>query len=164
MVDNIKELERKFIVNRVPEYMREYHVGSYLIEQNYLYQDMISECRVRREQNLLTEEVANYIDLKVGVGKERLEERNEVSWEVAEEFLFNDTYSIVKQSDIYFLDGYFIEVDFYDDFELIVAEVEFINKAEMEEFEMYGWMIEDVSENEEYKNKNLWKKLNKRGV
>jgi CYTH domain-containing protein len=163
-VDNIKELERKFIVNRVPEYMLDYHVGSYLIEQNYLYSDIVSECRIRREVNLMNEEVKNSIDLKSGVGKVRDEESNEISYEMAEKFLVNDYYPIVKQRDIYFLDGNFIEVDFYDDLELIVAEIEFINEAEMNKFEMYGWMIKEVSNQEEYKNKNLWKKLNKRSV
>lgn len=161
---NILELERKFVVNRVPEYMREFHVGSYVVEQNYLYSDLVSECRVRKEYNLITEDLRCSVDLKVGVGKSRQEESNEISEEIAERFIMNDTYPIVKQRDVYFMDGYFIEVDFYDDFNLIIAEIEFINEYEMDNFEMYGWMIKEVSENEEYKNKRLWEKLNKRSA
>lgn len=159
-----QELERKFIVRRVPKYMQDFYVDTVLITQNYIYVDLWAEIRIREEIILSTGETRYYEVKKIGRGDERQEIITEIDGEVAEPFLVNSYYPISKQRDVYFYDGNFISVDFFENAgidELIIAEVEFPTRGEMMNFTPYDWFIEEVTYNEEYKNKNIWQGINK---
>jgi CYTH domain-containing protein len=52
---------------------------------------------------------------------------------------------------------YEVEVDFYEELNLIVAEIEFTTEAAANLFIKPDWFDEDVTDDKSYKNQNLWK-------
>lgn len=160
-----EELERKFLVRRVPQYMREFYVDTKLITQNYIYVDLEAEIRIREEILLSSGDTRYYEIKKIGNGAKRKEFITEITREIAEPFLLNSYYAISKQRDVYFYDGKFITVDFYDEElipeGLIVAEIEFPTEGEMVLFRPYNWFIKEVTDDERFRDKNIWRAINK---
>ncbi|MBR3517519.1 MAG: CYTH domain-containing protein [Lachnospiraceae bacterium] len=147
------EIERKFLVKRIPEHLEQYPFHT--LEQGYLNTDPV--VRVRREDD------SYYLTYK-GRG-----------------FLVREEYNLPLNADAYAhlvekADGNIIrkkrylipvegsqltiELDVFDTpfAPLILAEVEFESIEQAQAFVPPEWFGEDVTENREYSNSNLSKK------
>ena len=81
-----EELERKFLVRRVPKYMQDFYVDTVLITQNYIYVDLVAEIRTREEILLSSGDTRYYEIIKIGNGAKRKEFITEITREIAEPF------------------------------------------------------------------------------
>ena len=147
------EIERKFLVKRIPEHLEQYPFHT--LEQGYLNTDPV--VRVRREDD-------NYYLTYKGKGFLVREEYNLP--------LNADAYAhLVKKADgniirkkryLIPIEGsqLTIELDVFDTpfAPLILAEVEFESIEQAQSFIPPEWFGDDVTENREYSNSNLSKK------
>lgn len=142
------EIENKFLVREVPN-LSEYSFDE--IEQGYL--SFVPEIRIRKKGD-------KYFLTEKGEGTRiRPETETEID---------STTYSILSnlvqgriirktRYKIPLEDGLIAELDiYYDDLEgLSTVETEFCSEKQANEFIKPDWFGEDITENKEYKNKNL---------
>lgn len=157
-----KEIERKFLINNIPKnILFEMNNGySVYIEQNYISIGE-NELRVRTMIDGI-DQPKHYLTYKVGSGLVRQEHEIEIDINTCCKIM-----KMIKQKPIrkdrfvLDVDGYKVELDVYFDMDLVVGEVEFNSEEEANNFKIPYWFGEEVTRNEEYKNQNLWVKLNK---
>jgi CYTH domain-containing protein len=150
MADGV-EIERKFLVDRVPDGLDAYPSGE--IEQGYLAITDDVEVRVRRygEQSFLT--------VKSSGDESRIEEEIEIEprrfdalWPLTDgRRLEKRRYKIPVSN------GLTIELDFYEGrlSGLLTAEIEFKSLADASAFVPPDWFGRDVTDDPRYKNKRL---------
>jgi len=150
MADGV-EIERKFLVERLPDALDEY--PSREIEQGYLAITDDVEVRVRRygEQSFLT--------VKSSGDESRIEEEIEIGGErFAALWPLTDGRRLEKRRyAIPTPDGLTIELDVYHDrlSGLVTAEVEFTSLTSANAFVPPAWIGRDVTDDPRYKNKRL---------
>jgi CYTH domain-containing protein len=146
------EIERKFLVDKLPTSLDILKTNN--IEQGYL--SIVPEVRIR----MLNDQY--YLTVKSTGSLTRDEFEIEIS---------NETYLDLKKNIIgkllikkrHYVDiGNFVaELDIYKNFEnLKIVEVEFITEAQASQFIVPEWFGKEVTYDEEFKNKNLFKILN----
>ena len=142
------EIERKFLIQKVPEHPEQYK--SHLIEQAYL--NVRPVVRVRREDE-------NYYMTYKGVGMMAREEYNLPLNEQAYYHLREKADGIILSKTRYLIPfkTYTIELDIFDaPYEgLILAEVEFPDESSANSFTAPDWFGEDVTFSKIYHNSTL---------
>jgi len=145
-----REIERKFIINKLPENLEKYPNSK--ISQGYLIITEHMEIRLRSKDGLF------YQTVKTGSGLNR----NEYEIELAKD-QFDKLWALTKGNrvnktryDIDF-DNYIIELDIYegDLSRLVTAEVEFTSDEVSNNFEPPDWFGEDITLDKRYKNQSL---------
>ena len=151
------EVERKFLVTKVPDYVKEFSHSN--ITQWYLSKPTDStevRFRVYSDDNGIEIDGKCYLDIKIGKGMIRKEIGQKVDYNKYKKdilgnfpFIFKSRYRVPK-------DEYTIFVDFYEN-GLVTAEVE-VSEDRIEWLENFvpeDWMCEDITGNIKYKNITL---------
>ena len=145
------EIERKFLVNEIPEDLYKY--PSCVISQGYLEAaDDETEVRIRRKDDRFFKTV------KSGRGLERKETETVIGSDAYDK-LWPETAGMRIEKRRYEIpyERHVIELDIYlgDLAGLIVAEVEFNSVDESGHFNPPSWFGKEVTDNPGYKNKSL---------
>ncbi|MEK3883004.1 CYTH domain-containing protein [Paenibacillus sp. PL2-23] len=158
------EIERKFLLPEYPDAV--IRAGELVlrleqrIEQTYLAMDDNEELRIRRIADLATGEVSYTHTFKRGNGLVREEVEYAISEgiysQVAAAFGFMP---LTKNRITAEWNGRTVEIDIYDQVQLIVLEVEFGSLEEANAFVAPDWFGEDISSKKQYSNKTVWKQL-----
>lgn len=145
-----REIERKFIINSIPD---EYsNLLGKSIKQGYIFSNENFEIRLRKKEDKY------YQTIKEGKGIERTEVEIELT-----ENQFNKLWMLTKckrvekkRFEIKYHE-HIIELDIFSgELEnLIIAEIEFENIEIANNFELPDWFDKEVTLDENYKNKNL---------
>jgi len=142
------EIERKFLVEKLPEDLAKY--TTLYIEQAYLCTDPVVRVRKQDDEYFLTYK---------GRGKMVREEYNLPLSKEAYEHLREkaDGNIIEKRRTNIPYGAYLIQLDVFEDpFQgLMLAEVEFGTELEAVAFVPPGWLGKDVTFEEEYQNSNM---------
>lgn len=155
-----KEIERKFIIDRMPVDISDYTLSSTSIIQSYLSINDNEEVRIRHS---FKDDVQCFLTVKRGKGLERDEYEVNISHQTFLDLQpvhikpLTKTRWYVVMSDIH------MEIDVYTSKEnlgLCIAEVEFDTAQEAEDFVPPEWFGQEVTEDKAYKNQSLWKKEN----
>ena len=152
------EIERKFLVKDV-EFLKEISNKKMVsIEQTYLSANKFEEVRLRKKVQLNSEVFV--LTVKKGTGLIREEIETNLTKETYEELISSTNYVPLKKDRISFTyEGYFFELDLYEDLDLITIEVEFDSKENSSDFVIPNWISVEITEDESFKNKNLWKTI-----
>ena len=146
------EIERKFLIKNIPENLKSYDF--HIIEQAYLTLEPV--IRIRRQDN-------DYYMTYKGKGLMSHEEYNLPLTKEAYYTLKSkaDGNIITKKRYLIPYGSYTIELDFFEEpFKpLILAEVEFPTEKEAESFSPPEWFDIDVTDNREYYNSNMSRKV-----
>lgn len=149
------EIERKFLVKHLPDNLNQYQY--HLIEQGYL-SSVAPVVRVRRQDD-------EYYMTYKGSGLMAREEYNlPLTKEVYEHLLPKADGNIIRKKRYLIpIDGtkLTVELDVFDEpfSPLVVAEVEFESIEEAENFEMLDWFSKDVTDDNQYHNSNMARKV-----
>lgn len=148
------EIEKKYLVDEVAvkRLIEENNLKSNLIIQGYLKNSEDGVVRVRVSNN------NGYLTIKSkNIGIKRKEFEYEIPENEASEMLFDIEQKIIKERFVFEYFGKKWEIDFFLGKlqGLIIAEIEL--ESEDEEFEKPHWLLEDVSEDQNYFNNNLIK-------
>lgn len=162
------EIERKFIAIKNDE-LRSLIVNQLVsekfIEQIYVLPNDLSEVRYRKV--LENNKTKYYRTLKEGDGLVREETEDSIS-----ETDYHSSTRNIKEKPILkkritlSINGFQLEVDFFINKELkglVLIEIEFPSVIEANLFNvdiLKGFVEKEVTEDKEYKNKNLWKRIN----
>ena len=144
------EIEKKFLLKELPE--RLYAYPSVAIEQGYIVIAANEELRIRKKGRALL------LTFKKGSGTTRREIEITISQEQYDEFKQCVVGSPILKTRINYPHGeHTVEIDVYKGGleGLITAEVEFSSPQDMQEFSPPSWFGEDVSLDDDFKNKNL---------
>ncbi len=147
----IMEIERKFLIDELPKHLD--LAGKKIIEQGYISTSPVIRIRRSNDEYILT------IKGKGLVEREEFElfiEKNEY-----EDLKKKLEYNIIKKTRYIYKDKkYTYEVDEFDGHlkGLLLAEIEFQNKKEADDFTPEAWLGKEVSNDPSYQNSNLCKK------
>lgn len=144
------EIERKYLVNELPEDLLKYPAVS--IEQGYVIVTENKELRIRKREDSF------WLTFKQGYGTTRDEIEIGISKEQYHDFNNQLVGSLINKKRInYPYRKLTIEIDIYKGSleGLVVAEVEFPSTESMNKFSPPEWFAEEVSSSAEFKNKNL---------
>ena len=141
------EIERKFLIKELPDYLWKYESVS--IEQFYIA--LNPEVRIRKinERHLLTFKTDGNLERKemeIPITKLQFDNLKNMA-------LFEGVYKTR-----YFIpeDKYICELDIYNNIKnLITVEVEFNSKQEADNFNVPKWFGHEITNIQEFKNKNL---------
>jgi adenylate cyclase len=141
------EVERKFLVERLPEEVE--RAPSRRIDQGYVALDDGAEVRVRRYGDDL------WLTIKGAGGLARVEEELPLSQEQFDSLWPLTEGRRIEKARRRLPDG--VEVDVYDGAlaGLMVAEIEFASEDESAAFDPPGWFGQEVTEDARYKNRAL---------
>lgn len=164
----MKEIERKFIISNIPKNLE--IIEKKFVEQNYLLITKLDEIRLRKEIILNADiKKENYtLTKKSGFGLIREEEEHFIS-----EKMYNllksliEKKPILKKRQIALLDkDTDAVIDEYIDksINMKTIEIEFNSIENANNFKVPKWFGAELTNNEQFKNKNIWKALNKREV
>lgn len=143
------EIERKFLIEKVPDDLKP--VKEFKIVQHYLSES--PELRIRSMNG-----THFTLTVKSNGNLVREEYEVEISGQTFDDLRRKSIGSIHKVRKYYKYNCYEISVDFYEHRELKevrIAEVEFRNEQEAESFETPNWFGREVTEDKNFKNKNL---------
>ncbi len=158
MIENNLETERKYLIKKLPDNLEDFKKKNIL--QGYIIINEKTETRIRKidnEQYLTT--TKNTInnnskelvreEIEENITKELFEEL----WPKTEGKRIEKTRYIIPYNNLT------IELDIFKGKNegLILSEIEFHNKADLENFKAPDWFGKDVSKDKQYNNKNLAK-------
>lgn len=152
------EIERKFIVSEIPKDIIPF-------EKKYVFQNYLSvkdkeEIRIRMQ---VEDGIKKYdITYKNGSGMVRDESKFRIG-----ESIYYDLSEKIKEKPVkkyrqfYQINSQQIMVDTYLETKepLIIAEIEFESEEDAEKFNPPNWFIKEVTYDDDFKNKNIWKKI-----
>lgn len=144
------EIEKKYLLSELPEGLDRY--PSVSIEQGYVIVTGDEELRVRKKDR------SCFLTYKKGSGTTRDEIELGISEDQYLQFREHVIGTVIHKKRIeYPFENFTVEIDVYKDslWGLIVAEVEFPTIKSMQKFSPPPWLENEVSENSEFKNKNL---------
>ncbi|WP_394555871.1 hypothetical protein C1N61_32360 (plasmid) [Priestia aryabhattai] len=158
----LEEIERVFVVNALPEDLVPFEKK--MVYQNYLISTDEKETRIRRQVEEGKEDKCD-ITIKEGNGLTRkvVKKRiNEQTYLELEKNIPEKYEPIIKFRQFFALGNSQVMIDDFVNTKdpLLLAEVEFNTKEEAAEFIPPLWFGKEVTYDDNFKNKNLWKKLN----
>lgn len=168
---NNQEIEKKYIIRSVEdvEYLlqKSNYVTYEKIEQNYLAVTKDEELRIRKSEK--NKETNYFLTYKNGLGLIRDENEVEVSEQIYSSLnQLIHTKPLIKTRHKLMYEGFILEIDSYvtEEYQqLFILEVEFENLEEITLFEKLNIFennsFKEVTEDKNYKNKNMWKYINK---
>ncbi|WEK53523.1 MAG: CYTH domain-containing protein [Candidatus Cohnella colombiensis] len=158
------EIERKFLLPHYPDKLISSGTivvqSEHFIDQTYLALDPDQELRVRKIVDAGTGEATYTHTFKRGNGLMREEVEYSISesiyTQVIEAFKAKP---LTKKRVTAVWEGITVEIDCYDQLNLIVIEVEFNSKEAALSFNAPEWFGPDISSERQYSNKTIWRKL-----
>jgi CYTH domain-containing protein len=161
------EIERKFLLPEFPAAQvkegKLQIVKEQLIEQTYLalYEDQ--ELRVRKITDAVSGDVEYTHTFKRGFGIAREEVEVSIAGGLYDQMIqAHGAVPLIKKRSTALWDGVQVEIDEYDQIQLMVLEVEFGSEKEAESFVPPAWFGQDISTDKEYSNKKVWRELQSR--
>lgn len=159
------EYERKFLVKKFPNDIN--FDDAYIISQTYLSISNDIEICIRRTTKLNNVEpgkdVYYTLIIKSGFGNERNEQVIYIDAETYLQLsLLTNTKGYRPLTKVRYLKesgSQKLSIDLFVEQEFYLAEVEFNEKEDMDKFKPYDWMGEEVTNNKNYYNKNIWKEM-----
>ncbi|MFU1795681.1 CYTH domain-containing protein [Paenibacillus azoreducens] len=161
------EIERKFLLPEYPaDLIREHEIRiekEQLIDQTYLAIHGDQELRVRKIQDLTSKQVEYTHTFKKGHGIAREEVEYSISEGLYEQMInAHQAVPLIKKRTTAVWGDKVIEIDDYEQIQLLVLEVEFASVEEAENFNAPGWFGNDISSEKQYSNKKVWQELQAR--
>ncbi|MFC5650734.1 CYTH domain-containing protein [Paenibacillus solisilvae] len=161
------EIERKFLLPEYPEQLigegKLMIQSEQRIEQTYLAIDADQELRVRRIVDLHTDEVQFTHTFKVGNGLKREEIEYSISEGIYEQITQAfQAVPLTKKRITAAWGDRIVEIDCYDQIQLMVLEVEFDTEEAATGFIAPDWFGRDISSEKQYSNKKVWRELQKK--
>lgn len=157
----MKEIERKFLIDRFPEELP-------LIKEAVIFQSYITTSPETRIREYIEESaIHNHFGYKLTVKSDGDLTREEVQWEITPELYFEllkdiNKKPIFKQYRTYKLpDGHILECSIVDDntdTRFMYAEIEFKTEEDANNFKIPSYLGEEITYNKDYKMKNYWKR------
>ncbi len=145
------EIEKKFLIKNLPKDLETY--PKELLRQGYLWKSSAIEIRIRMQGDRY------YKTIKLGTGLVRYEKNIEISEKIFRKYwkLIDEERIIEKFRYKIPYKDHSVEVDIYMGklYGLQIAEVEFKNKKNAENFKKLCWFEEEVTQNSNYKNSSL---------
>jgi len=163
-----KEIERKFLIRSSYEITKT-PIEELEIMENYLAVNKEEEVRIRSMIDINEDnKYSHHLDIKAGEGLIRDEFKKLISKETFYSLMKNiKAKPIIKNRYLYEYKDYIIEIDVYLNKELKdlrIIEVEFKSLEDANSFILPKWLfnlsVVEVTYNKDYKNANLWKKIN----
>ena len=163
-----KEIERKFLIRSSYEITKT-PIEELEIMENYLAVNKEEEVRIRSMIDINEDnKYSHHLDIKAGKGLIRDEFKKSISKETFYSLMKNiKAKPIIKNRYLYEYKDYIIEIDVYLNKELKdlrIIEVEFKSLEDANSFILPKWLfnlsVVEVTYNKDYKNANLWKKIN----
>ncbi|NOU97788.1 CYTH domain-containing protein [Paenibacillus sp. LMG 31456] len=158
-----KEIERKFLLPAFPAKELE-NKAIAMVSKQYIYQTYLAfsedqEIRVRKLVN--NEGLSDFTHtFKSGHGLVREEIEYPISEKIYTQLLNNTKLKpLEKIRTKVEYEGHIFEVDEYKQIDLIVVEVEFPDVHSAEVFTVPDWFGRELGQEEEFRNKTLWIKL-----
>ena len=151
------EIERKFLCNLTKEEAIELSFASRHVKSIYLENTPLTSFRVVKdtsEQNINSCKFTRKESTNSTLS--RLEFEEDIP-EIIFNAIDNGTYpSISKQRFLIKINEHTWEVDFFDDYDFVIAELEFNSTEEAADFtDLPSWIIEEVTHDPTYLNCNL---------
>lgn len=161
------EIERKYLLDEYPTAFIE--KGTLVvekeqqIEQTYLALDGDQELRVRRIVDMQTGAVDFTHTFKKGWGLSREEVEYSISEGLYEQVVkAHGAIPLTKRRVTARWGERIIEIDDYNQIDLMVLEVEFPSLEDAEAFVPPAWFGKDISTEKQYSNKKVWRDLQAR--
>ncbi|NHN34437.1 CYTH domain-containing protein [Paenibacillus agricola] len=157
------EIEKKFLLPAFPSAELEQEeitfVSKQTIYQTYLAFSKDQEIRVRKLVD--KDGVSHYTHtFKSGHGLVREEIEYSISEDVYKQLLAGSgLVPLEKVRTKVEHKGYVLEIDEYEQIHLVVVEVEFPDVESANDYEVPGWFGKELGQEEEFRNKTLWLKL-----
>ncbi|MWV47178.1 CYTH domain-containing protein [Paenibacillus sp. HJL G12] len=161
------EIERKFLLPVYPAALIEESAirieKEQLIEQTYLALAGDQELRVRKITDLADHRTEYTHTFKKGHGIAREEVEYSISEGIYEQMIHaHQAVPLIKKRTTALWGDTKIEIDEYEQIQLMVLEVEFGAIEEAENFISPEWFGRDISTEKQYSNKKVWKELQKK--
>lgn len=161
------EIERKYLLQHYPAALIEQGTlvveKEQLIEQTYLALDGDQELRVRKIIDTETGETAFTHTFKKGWGLAREEVEYAISEGLYEQVVkAHGAIPLTKRRVTARWEDRIVEIDNYNQIELLVLEVEFPSLEAAEQFVPPAWFGQDISTEKQYSNKKVWRDLQAR--
>jgi len=161
------EIERKFLLPEFPAALideKELRIEKeQWIEQTYLAIHGDQELRVRKIVDPTSGEAEYTHTFKKGHGIAREEVEYAISEGLYEQMIAtHQAVPLMKKRTTAAWGDRRIEIDEYNQIELLVLEVEFASVAEAESFVPPAWFGKDISSDKQYSNKKVWMELQNR--
>ncbi|CAM4224597.1 CYTH domain-containing protein [Paenibacillus macerans] len=158
------EIERKFLLPEYPEEL--IRTGELIIrseqeiDQTYLALHEDQELRVRKIRDAASGNVTFTHTFKKGFGLSREEVEVSISEGLYEQITgIHRAIPLTKRRVTAEWNGIVLEIDRYDQIDLMVLEVEFASETEAREFQPPQWFGPDISTDKRYSNKKVWREL-----
>lgn len=158
------EIERKFLLPEYPQALVQEGKlmiqSEQAIDQTYLAMDEEQELRVRKILDLATGKVEFTHTFKRGQGLTREEVEYSISEGIYEQMIqTHGAVPLTKKRTTAAWGGIQIEIDDYDQIQMMVLEVEFESEEEARGFVPPDWFGKDISLEKKYSNKKVWRDL-----
>ncbi|MDR0269289.1 CYTH domain-containing protein [Paenibacillus sp.] len=158
------EIERKFLLPEYPAALISEQVirieKEQWIEQTYLAIHEDQELRVRKIHDLTSKQLEYTHTFKKGHGIAREEVEYSISEGLYEQMItVHQAVPLIKKRTTAVWGDHVIEIDDYEQIQLLVLEVEFASVEEAESFVAPEWFGKDISTEKQYSNKKVWKEL-----
>ncbi|MEK4957259.1 hypothetical protein [Bacillus sp. CH_442] len=154
-----KEIERKFICKK--EVIEKLLYDNLEVQKDTIYQQYLcvgnEEVRIRKKESNGTEHY--FFTIKKGKGVVREEFETEITKKTYQQLL-GDKKPIIKNRMRLACNQKEVLIDIYQDFEFVIAEVEFMSEEQAEKYTPEFWMEKDITLDHNYKNQSLWLQLN----
>lgn len=157
------EIEKKFLVDDTCSELKDFidNAKEIYIKQNYLVSNDGEELRVRKK--VKDEQVKYELTFKKETDDSdiREETENEITLPTYLELIEKcDRKPIKKKRYLKEKDGFFIIVDIFKNYKdeniLTLAEVEFQNTDVLNDFKKPNFLVKEVTNQPNYRNKNIW--------
>lgn len=156
-----EEIEKKYLIDSLEDIKNLFNEEEKeFITQNYLVTGD-EEIRIRKTINYKSE-VKNYLTIKCKK-TDLIREENEV-------LILNETYDCLEKNIkslpikkiryTFKYNNYLVYLDVFENYKLILAEIEFANLKKANDFKVFSWLGEEVTNKQEYKNQCIWIKIN----
>lgn len=150
------EIERKWLLDKIPALVIEKAVKVYWISQSYVVVGESGETRVRFRKNETTEDSEYFLTVKCGNGMSRTEVEVNIDLQQYADLKAAAIGTVEKQRFVTSTTPQ-MEIDEYFGtlYGLYVVEIEFANQEEAEQFVAPFWFGREVTEDKRFKNKCL---------
>lgn len=150
-----QEIERKFIVNKLPKLSTLDWLETQNIYQVYL---AIGDEQIRAREIIRSNGNNFILTVKRGHGLSRKEIETSIS-EPTYYQLQKSVFELGKTRHIISINGIKTYIDVFHQHNLIIAEIEFPNEYDAQQFEPPIWFNKEVTGEPKYENQYLWKKI-----
>ena len=150
------EIERKWLLEKLPAWISEKAERIFWISQSYVVIGESGETRVRFRRDENSGDAEYFLTVKCGEGLVRTEIEVKIDPQQYTDLKKASIGTVEKQRFVTSTNPQ-MEIDEYFGklYGLYVVEIEFANQEEAEKFVAPGWFGREVTEDKAYKNKNL---------